>query len=254
MRKDLNISCNLNHFCYHNESYDWTTEMPYFWFSFFKIDGSNCKLNEALQLEGNATIYSKFKKIESLTSLEPDKQDVLKIPSKIGREEMTLKPIPVPDFVNKNKIDNLESYVGCIAVLMNEECALNDEKNLYSKILNQIIQNSLNDLIPHLTENQSTINKNLHDLKDKIELKLNEESKKNQSFWKRLTTENIIETTIWTFSSDELKALHSVSLAKYWGNEGLWELSGKVKVAEKISKYKINPEAKSRKNQSLILH
>lgn len=253
MRADLKISCHLNHFYYHNESYDWTTEMPYFWFSFFKIDGSNCKLNEELELEGTTSIYSGFNKIESLKNIEPDKQDILKIPLNLGFETITVSPVSVPEFVKNNKIDNLESYFGCVAVLMNEECALNDEKNAYPEILKSTIQKSLNQLITQINQNQTVIDAHLQKLKEEINLKITAESKNNQSFWKRLTTENIIETTVWIFSSDELKSLNSVSLLKYWGTEGLWELSGKVKVKENQSNLKIS-EMKSRKKQQISIH
>ncbi|SMC60534.1 hypothetical protein [Moheibacter sediminis] len=254
MRKDLNISFNLNHFYYHNDNYEWTNEMPYFWFSFFKIDGTSCKFNENLELEGTPTIYNPFNKIIGINNIEADKQDIIQIPKELGREEFTLTPISVPDFVKKTNIHDMESYIGCIVVLMNEDCALNDEKNIYAKILQATSQKYLNELIPLLNENQTIIDEHLIKLKENIEINIKTESKKNQSFWKRLTTENIINTTIWTFSSDELKSLRSASLAKYWGTEGIWELSGKVKVKENQTiKTKIS-EMKSRKKHQISVH
>lgn len=247
MRTDLNISFGLDHFCYHNKNYDWTTEMPYFWFSFFKIDGTSCKIDDSLKLYGNAIIYSSFDKIECLRSMEADKQDAIQIPPDLGFKEITLTPIPVPDFVKKTKIDNLESYVGCVSVLMNEECAINDEKNTFVEILVSTVQNTLNELIKILNEGQSKVQEHFESLKNIIEQKIKTECRKNQSFWKRFTSENIIETTIWFFSSDELKSLGSVSLVKYWEMEGVWELSGKVKLTEIQTTKKNKSDLKSRK-------
>lgn len=251
MRKDLKVSFNLNQFYYHNDSYEWTNEMPHFWFSFFKIDGSTCNFNENLELEGKPTFYNPFTKIIGINNIEVDNQDVIQIPKELGKNEFTLKPISVPDYVRKNNIHDMDSYIGCIAVLMNEDCALNDEKDNYVKILKSTSQKYLNELVHLLNENQSIIDKHLNQLKEHIETNIKNESKKNQNFWKRLTTENIINTTIWTFSSDELNALHSASLAKYWGTDGLWELSGKVKVRNnQIQKINTN-ELKMRKKQNI---
>lgn len=254
MRTELKISFNLNHFYYHNDNYEWTNEMPYFWFSFFKIDGSTCKFNENLELEGIPTIYYPFNKVIGISNIEADKQDIIQIPKELGHEEFTLSPISVPDFVKKTSIHDMESYIGCIAVLMNEDCALNDEKNTYAKILESTSQKYLNKLIPLLNGNQNVIDEHLTELKENIEINVKNESKKNQSFWKRLTTENIVNTTIWTFSSDELKSLHSASLAKYWGTEGIWELSGKVKIKDPQIKKLKNLEMKSRKKQQISVH
>ncbi len=247
MRPDLNISFHLDHFYYHNENYEWTTEMPRYWFSFFKIDGSGCKLNESLRLEGKAVVYSPFEKMENLNSIEPDKQDVLRIPYQLGYEEINLKPIPVPEFVKKSGIESVESYAGCIVVLMNEYCASNDEKNTYSQLLTTTIQNSLDRLIPHLNHDNKNIPKHLETMQQEIDTVILQESEKNQSFWKRLTTESIVNSTVWKFSSDELSNMNSVSLTKYWGRDGLWELSGDLK----IKKPKSQNRSKTRKIQTM---
>ncbi len=251
MRTDLKVSFHLDHFYYHNDNYEWTNEMPHFWFSFFKIDGTTCRLNDSLQLEGNAVVYSSFNKVESLNSIEPDKHDIIRIPLDFGHEEINLMPIPVPEFVKKNGIEDMESYAGCIAVLMNEDCATNDENNTYTTILNSTVQNSLNQLIPSLSNDKKNIYKYLRQLKNDIEDKIVYEANKNQNFWKRLTAENIVNTTIWKFSSDELKSMNSISLAKYWGTEGIWELLGEVKIKETQSSVK---EAKYRKKQTIKIH
>lgn len=230
MRTEIRASLNLNHFYYHNENYEWTTEMPCFWFSFFKIDGSTCQLNESLGLEGNAVVYSSFNKVEKLNNIKPDNFDFLRIPPHLGMKEITLLPIPVPSFVQKNGIEDLESYMGCVAVLMNEECAENDDKNNYSRILKSTIQTSLNELVPLVNKRNDLIINHLDQLKKDIEFKIVKESKKQQNFWKRITTENIVNTTIWKFSSEELYNMAPLSLAKYWGSEGIWELAGEIKV------------------------
>lgn len=252
MSTNIKVSFNLNHFYYHNENYEWTNEMPYFWFSFFKIDGTTCKLNENLTLEGVPTLYNPLKKMMGINSIEADKQDIIQIPRELGREEFTLKSISVPDFVSNSNIPDMESHIGCIAVLMNEDCAMNDEKNNYAEILKSTSQKYLHDLIPILDENQSVIDLHLNNLKEEIEINIKKESNKNQSFWKRLTSENIIDTTIWKFSSDELISLNYASLTKFWGTEGLWELSGKIKVKDvSISN---NSELKPRKKQNFSFH
>jgi hypothetical protein len=246
MRTDLKITFHLDHFYYYNENYEWTTEMPYFWFSFFKIDGDTCKLNEDLKLEGNAVVSSSFTKMENLNNIEPDKYDVIRIPSQLGFEQVKLKPIPVPEFVKKSGINELKAFTGCVAVLMNEECAALDENNSYPEILHSTLQNSLDELIPCLNFEEKNICKYLESIQQDLESKILSESRKNQSFWKRWTTDKIINSTIWKFSSDELSTMKSFSLTQYWGTEGLWELSGEVKV----QKAKYSTEVKLRKKRT----
>lgn len=236
MRTDLKISFHLDHFYYHNENYEWTSEMPYFWFSFFKIDGTTCRLNGSLQLEGTAVVSSPFEKMESLSNIEPDKHDVIRVPSHLGFEEFNLQPIPVPEFVKKSGINDLKAHAGCVVVLMNEDCASLDGSGTYSEILRSTLQNSLNELIPFLNYEEKNISKYLEGIRNDLESNILCESKKNQSFWKRWTTEKIVNASLWKFSSDELNRMHSMSLAQYWGTEGLWELSGELKVK------KIQPE------------
>lgn len=253
MRTEVKISFNLNHFYNHNDNYEWTNEMPYFWFAFFKIDGITCRFNENLELEGVPTFYNPFSKIIGISNIEVDKQDLIQIPKELGREEFTLTPIPVPDFVMKTEIQDMESYIGCIAVLMNEDCALNDEKNNYTNILKSTSLEFLNELIPLLNGNQRIIDEHLNKLKENVEINIKNECKKHQSFWKRLTTENIINTTVWTFSSDELNKIQSVSLAKYWGTKGIWELSGNVEIKENHPVKKPQSEMKPRKKQKVSI-
>lgn len=221
----------MDSFSYFNENYDWTNEMPYFWFSFFKIDGTTCKLDESLKIKGKPVIYNNFKKFENVNNFEPDRQDIIKIPAYLGQKELTLEPIPSPNFMMKTKL-NAESYLGCIAFMMNEECAASDLNNNYIKILKTLIQNSLDELVQILHMNQKTVFDHLENLKENIESKIISESRKEQSFWKRLTNNVMLDTTIWFFSAEELKKLQSVSLEKFWGTEGRWTLSGKIKVNE----------------------
>lgn len=246
MRTDLKITFHLDHFYYHNENYEWTTEMPYFWFSFFKIDGTTCKLNQNLRLEGSAVINSSFTKMINLNNLEPDKYDVLRIPLRLGYEEIRLQPIPVPEFVKKSGIKELKAFTGCMAILMNEECAVLDENNSYSNILTSVLQNSLDELIPYLNFEEKNICKYFEGIQYDIESQILIESRKNQSFWKRWATDKIVNVKIWNFNSDELNKMNSISLTKHWGTEGLWELSGEVKVQRK----KTNSDIKSRKKQA----
>lgn len=253
MRTELKVSCRLNRFYYHNDNYDWTTEMPYFWFSFFKIDGSNCHLTEDFQLEGSAAIYSNFKKFKSLSNILPDKKDVIKIPSDLGKQDLTLIPIAVPEFLVQNGFKNMEPYVGCVAVLANEQCALNDEKNNYHQILMQTIQSALDQVIKQTRSAKIEMDDLLVQLKNEIETNILSEAKHNQSFWKRLTTENEVNATIWIFPSDELESIISVSLLKYWGTDGLWELSGKVKVTDpQIKSQRFNEFSLRKKNTQTI--
>lgn len=230
------IIFDLDKFYYHNHNYEWTSEMPFFWFCFFKIDGSNCKMNDSFALEGKTTLYTPLEKIENLNNLEPDKKDYIKIPEHIGKKEVSIEPIPVPEFIKDSIIKNPEPQVGCITVFMDKNCFLADSENEFPFLLSASVQQQLDNLIPTLNQKKFASTGKNRPLANLLETIILESSQKRQPFWKRFISEYKADATIWKFSAGELEELGSISLTKNWTNEGTWEMSGSIAL-EKVNPY-----------------
>jgi len=236
MESSSQVVFNLDRFYYHSNNFEWTSEMPFFWFCFFKIDGSNCKMNESLSLEGKVSLYTPLEKIENLNNLESDKSDYIKIPEHIGKKEIIIEPIPVPEFIKGSPIKKPEPQVGCITIFVDRNCFLADPENEFPSLLSTTIQQQLDELIPTLNHRKiGSTNKN-KPLANLLETVILNSSQKRQPFWKRFISENRADATIWKFSASELEELGTISLTKNWTNEGTWELSGSISL-EKVNPY-----------------
>jgi len=238
MESSSKVIFNLNQFFYHSHNYDWTNEMPFFWFCFFKIDGTNCRLNESLILEGKTSLYTPLEKIETLNNLVPDQDDAIQIPEYIGKKEIVIKPIPIPEFIKESTIKKPEPQIGCVTIFMNRNCFLADWKNELPTLLSSTLQAQLDKLIPTLNhKNTALVNKN-KPLANLLETTILNSSQKQQPFWKKFISENRVDATIWKFSASELAELQTISLTKNWTNEGTWELSGNISLEkESVSPY-----------------
>lgn len=77
-------------------------------------------------LEGSATIFTTPGSHGNLGDTDVDEGDTIPIPPAIGFQQMTLTPIPVPDFVKQLGTDDVTAIAGCIVVLMEEDNVSDD--------------------------------------------------------------------------------------------------------------------------------
>ena len=246
MEDSQKVVFNLNQFYYHSNNYDWTTEMPYYWFCFFKIDGDSCRLNEDFKLEGSVSLYTPLDKIADLSALESDKkEDFIKIPESSGKKEIFLKPIPVPGFAKDSSLKKPEPQVGCVVVFMNKSCFLSDVENQLAPLLASTVQNQLNELLSEFNYRKTILTDKTKSLSRMLETIIQKATLEKQPFWKRFFSENKVDATTWKFSAGELEELDSISLTKNWTNEGTWELSGNIS----LSRNRPSPKTKSQQKE-----
>lgn len=246
------IKFDIDRFFYHSNNYEWTSEMPYFWFCFFKIDGSTCKLNDSLSLEGKASIYTPFEKIETLNNFESDKGDIIRIPDYLGKKDISVKPISVPEFIQESTVKKPEPQVGCVTVFMNKNCFLADSKNELPNLFSTIIQEQLDNSIPTLNEKKAALTNKTKPIANRLESAILNLSRKQLPFWKKFISEKKADATVWKFFSSELADLQTISLTKNWTNEGTWELSGSISL-ENPTFSKKDISFKKKKNQLIHL-
>src|SRR5690606_21754990 len=225
---------NLKQFYYYSQDYEWTAEMPYYWFCFFKIDGTGCRINERLETEGKIKIYQPLSGIENLASLEPDKNDAIPSPGVLGKKSIYLKPISAPDFMGDPTPGILEPEFGCVVVFMNKSCFETDKTNHYPVLLSGSIEHYFNELIPLLNKKKKPGFNSSLELSEILEEQIIKYAKQTQPYWKRFLLEFSADATIWKFSLSELRELQSISITKNWVNQGNWELSGEITLAEKL--------------------
>ena len=230
MESSTKILFNLKQFFYHSNNYEWTSEMPFFWFCFFKIDGTNCKMNKSLQMEGKVSLYTTLEKIENLNNFESDKSDIIRIPDFLGKKEITLEPIPVPEFIRESTLKKPEPQVGCAMVFMDRNCFFADSQNELPSLLTEIIQKKLNESIPNLNKSKNTLINKTPLLANLLETTVLEATQKHKPFWHKFISSSRADATVWKFSANELEELNSISLTKNWVNEGTWELSGSITI------------------------
>lgn len=244
MRSTLKVTFNLDRLICYEEADGWGSAEPYMWTVFFKIDGTTCKLNDGLMLEGSATIFTTPGSHGNLGDSDVDEGDSILIPSAIGIQEMTLTPIPVPDFVKQLGTDDVTAIAGCIVVLMEEDNVSDDGAEAGHRALNTAIQNALNSLIPTLGFTRQEISEeDINTLTSQIQSKVEDAVKNQQNFfeniWSWLNSDDTIGTVVWKFSGDSLLNQNPVALQHRWPNEtqksndnGDWEVFGNINTEE----------------------
>ncbi|MFT3947574.1 MAG: hypothetical protein QM763_11450 [Agriterribacter sp.] len=255
MRNNLNVTFNFDRLKCYDEADGWGSAEPYMWTIFFKIDGTTCRLNDSLMLEGTATIFTTPGSHGNLGDNDVDAGDTVSVPSAIGEKSMVLTPIPVPDSVKQVGIDDVTAIAGCIVVLMEEDNVTDDGADSGHSALNAAVQDALNSIIPTLgVSNQQISDDDIKKMADAIQSKV-EDAVKNQqnifeNIWSWLNPDDTIGTKVWKFSGDDLlsnnpvalqerwqKVWHPVPLGSfqypgYWINNGDWELFGNITTSE----------------------
>ncbi len=235
-KNNLKVKFHFDRLLCHDEAGGWGNAEPYMWTVFFKIDGTTCRLNDSLMLEGIATIFSTPDSHGRLADADVDAGDTVPIPSAIGLKEMTLTPIPVPDTVKKTGIGDIPALAGCVLILMEEDNISVDEATAIHQALYVGIQHVLNNVISTL-EFKDISQEEIKNLTVMIQNKLGGAIQNQQNFLEDLRSlingDNIIGTTVFKFSGDQLLKQNSTSLNERWtNNNGDWELLGSVNTVE----------------------
>lgn len=237
MRKNLRVSFDLDRLVCHDEGDGWGSAEPYMWTIFFKIDGDTCKLNDSLMLEGTATVFTTPGSHGNLGDTDVDAGDTVSVPPAIGQQDMTLIPIPVPDFVKQAGTDDVSAFAGCIVVLMEEDNVSDAGAEAGHAALNAAVQNAFDSIIPTL----GALNKDISDdvinnLISQVQSKVTDAIKNQQNafenLWSWINPDDTIGTVVWKFSGDDLLKQTPLQLQKRWQNEGDWELFGSVATEE----------------------
>jgi len=256
MRNNLIVTFNLERLVCHDEADGWGDAEPYMWTIFFKIDGTTCRLNDSLMLEGTATVFTTPGSHGNLGDTDVDDGDTVSIPSAIGVQTMALTPIPVPDFVKQAGTDDITAVAGCIVILMEEDNISDDGAEAGHRSLNSAVEEALNDIIPTLGfSNQEITDDDIESLTEKVKSRIGDAIKDQQNFfeniWSWLDRDDVIGTRVWKFSGDDLLTFNPIELQQrwqkvwqplppgnplglpgYWKDHGDWELFGNINTTE----------------------
>ncbi len=239
-RNNLRVKFHFDRLHCHDEAGGWGNAEPYMWTVFFMIDGTTCRLNDSLMLEGKATIFSTPGSYGNLADSDVDAGDTIPIPSAIGLKEMTLTPIPVPDTVKETGTGDIPALAGCFVVLMEDDNISIDEATNGHQALNANIEQVLNNLIPKLRFAEKDISEvDIKNFIAKIPHRL-DEAVYQLNFLEDLSNytngDYTIGTAGFTFCGDHLLERNETKLHKRWTNaNGDWELLGTVIVAEQMN-------------------
>lgn len=235
-RKLLDVWIRLDRVHCHDEGDGWGSAEPYLWPVFFKIDGSTVRLNEALNLEGTATVEATYGAHGNLINTDVDEGENVPVPASVGSWQTRLTPIPVPDSLT-SLVEDVAGVAGVVVVLM-EEDNVSDSGALagYNALVNEI-QQRLNVLIPKLGfTHQEVTEEDIAALEDGIGDAVSSAVQGAQSalenFWSWLNADDQIGSHFFSFSHDTLAdgAVHNFS--KRWKNEGDWEIFGHANASE----------------------
>jgi hypothetical protein len=244
MRNNLNVTFKLDRLICYDEADGWGSAEPYMWTIFFKIDGTTCTLNDALMLEGGATIFTTPGSHGNLRNNDVDGGDTVPIPDAIGSQSMILAPIQVPDFVKQAGTDDVAAIAGCIVVLMEEDEVSDDGAEAGHRALNAAVQSALDSIVPTLGfTNQNISDDDINRLFGQIQSSVEDAVKNQQNFFENilswLNPDDTIGTVVWKFSGDELLSNNPVALEQRWPNEqnrsndnGDWEIIGSIETEE----------------------
>jgi len=249
MRSKLNVTFKLDRLHCYDEADGPGNAEPYMWTIFFKIDGTTCRLNESLKLEGIATVLTTPGSHGNLKNTDVDAGDTVPIPATIGYQNMMLLPIPVPDSLKKLGTDDIPAFAGCIVVLLEQDNVTDKGAESGHQALNSAIKSALNSIIPTLGfTKQEITDADIKNLSDKVQSCVENAVKNEQSLfeniWSWLNSDDTIGFRVWKFSGDDLlinnptvfhqrwqKVWHPGKipvLPGYWEDNGDWELFGSI--------------------------
>lgn len=231
-RDTLSTWIRLDRVVCHDEGDGWGSAEPYLWPVFLKIDGDTVRLNDALRLEGTATVVATNGAHGNLLNTDVDAGETVPVPEPVGSWQATLKPIPVPASL-AGIVDDLAGVAGVVVVLM-EEDNVTDAGALagYQALVSQM-QQRLNVLVSelgftHQEVTEQDIAKLKEGLDDAISDAVQEAQGLFENIWSWLNADDQIGSDFFAFSHDSLAAGQPIPFSKRWSNEGDWEIFGEA--------------------------
>jgi hypothetical protein len=134
----------------------------YLWTVFFKIDGDTVFVNEALKVQGTATVVGTTGNHGDLgTALISTLPGSIPIPAELGDFSTLLKPIPVGVKSLSSEISpstlTVAGVLGCVAIFFFQIGTPDDDLEPGHQALNSSLQQALNQLISSFTITNHTV-------------------------------------------------------------------------------------------------
>lgn len=229
-RDTLNVWINLDQVRCHDEGDGWGSAEPYLWAVFFKIDGSGVRLNDALNLEGTATVAATYGAHGNLGDTDVDAGDVLTVPGNVGSWSTLLQPIPVAESV-RPLADDVAGAAGVVVVLMEEDNVTDAGAIAGYNALVTELQQRLDALIPTLgfthpdvtDEDVAVLREGLDDA---ISDAIAGAQSGFQNLWSWLNADDQVGNAYFSFGHDTLADGQVHEVSQRWDNEGDWEITG----------------------------
>jgi hypothetical protein len=228
---------------------------PYLWTVFFKLDGDTVSVQLSsggtVALTGSAVVVGTPGNQGDLLNDDVEDHKDAGIPASIGQFQTTLNPILV------NGIQDFavtRGYVGCVAILLEEDNTHNSFIATGHAALNASMQKVLDGLIAKLNDKLSSkplseladSDKNKAEIAALLKTEVDSMAKQLESdvlnaigsdftVWDWVAglgdMDNLIGTYVGYFSYDELANASVLPISQRWKKEGDWELTGQIVVS-----------------------
>jgi hypothetical protein len=209
------------------------TAEPYLWTVFFKIDGESAMLTEDLKLSGSATVVGTIGSHGNLGGGGVDAGDDIAIPNVLGEWTTSLVPIPVPPSLRPVAGDDLPGIAGVVCVLMEEDNVTDDGAEAGREALAIAVAGALADIIATRSFSNPTIGPaEIDQYLDAVAESVEDAIKAQQGFfediWSWLNKDDQIGSKVFFWTYDDLKDAGTIPFSQRWGNDGDWEIFGRV--------------------------
>ena len=238
MLDQLKISFRLNDISCSDEGDGSGKAEPFLWVVYFKVDGDTVFVGDDLKLHGSATVVTTPGSHGNLSygSDGVDAGDKIAIPSKLGRFDTTLKPIPTPLAGT-----TVGGMVGFLAILLEEDSTSDHDIQVGHAALNLAVQNGIDDILKTLgVAKQDITDEETEKLESSIssavEKAISDEVDLFQGLWSYIGFGNGQDDKIGTAKfigkhADMANAVGATNPLHWtWNNEGKWSLDGSVTV------------------------
>jgi hypothetical protein len=228
----LAVTIKLEDILCRDEGDGWGNAEPYLWTVFFKMDGSTCILNDDLTLSGSALVVPTPGSHGNLLDISVDEGDTILVPSIIGEWNTTLSPIPPPPSLG-SLTSGVSGIVGFVCILMEEDNFSDNGAEAGHRAFSDSVQSVLNGMINShsfidLAITQSDVAKFADDAKRAIANAVKNQQDFFDNVWSWLNPDDVIGSTVFTFTHNELQNNMFEAFYERWTDEGDWELRGHI--------------------------
>ncbi len=208
---------------------------PYLWTVFFRIDGSDVVVTEALKLSGLPTVHATPGSHGNLGGdNDVDAGDNISIPSAIGEWKTLVSPIRVPDSVKPLLgEDDLPGIVGVACVLMEEDNVSDAGAEAGHHNVNTGLIAVLERIIATRTfanrePSEAEIEQFTEEIAAGVEDAIAAAQGTFQNIWSFLNADDQIGSKVFFWNQDKLQEDGTIGFSQRWKNEGDWEIFGHV--------------------------